>query len=177
MVLSQRVRVLRDLFSTSHSAMHPARLSAKIYTDGQASPLGPVADRSIAVTTAYAQSVAHLLLSTTTGVHTSIPSIEEEDVGLVQATYIPWAPLAVFFGLVVLYAIVATWIAVSVWMGIKGMSAFGGDLRVSAERLASPSSLAFDISPPAGIGEKEVQGVRLSLGRKVDGGFGVHAAM
>jgi hypothetical protein len=161
-----------------------AVLVAKMYTIGQASPLSSASNRSIAVTTSFSRSVAQVMLSTVAGIHTATVSIQEADINVIQATYIPWAPLGLFAGLVVVYAVLAGWICLDVWQGARvpnmmlgeEASQGSGRLQVAASRLTEPGLVAFDVigSVFGATVKKEMSQVRLILGRRRDGAFGVH---
>jgi hypothetical protein len=122
------------------------------------------------------------MLSTVAGIHTATDSIQEADIIVIQATYIPWAPLGLFTGLVVVYAAFAGWICLDVWQGARapnimlGEEASGGRLKVAASRLAEPGLVAFDVigSVLGATAREEPSQVRLMLGRRRDGTFGVH---
>ncbi|KAH8918596.1 hypothetical protein BT69DRAFT_1353797 [Atractiella rhizophila] len=157
-----------------------ARLSSKVYTDGQASPLGPASNRSVSFTSAYSRAVANVFLSTSAGVHTSASSIEERDIKLVQATYIPWSVLGVFFGLVVAFTAFATWICWDVWRSAR-ISVTKNDLddgqllETGAERLSEGGTLIYDILGSKGSEEEmtKMSAMRIRLGTRKDGGYGV----
>jgi hypothetical protein len=161
--------------------MIAAALSAKMYTNGQALPLNPASNRSIAFTSSYSRSVAQNFLSMTAGIHNGSASIEERDVQFVQATYIPWSPLGVFAGLVVAYSAFTGWLCWDVWHGARvattaiGMTK-GSRLKLVAGRLADPGKVVFDLLGSRSGGEMgtEVGEMRLQLGKREDGGFGIH---
>ena len=122
------------------------------------------------------------MLSTVAGIHTVTDSIQEADITVIQATYIPWAPLGLFAVLVVVYVAFVGWICWDVWRGARapnmmlGDEAPGGRLKVAASRLAEPGLVVFDVigSVFSAIAREEPGQVRLMLGRRQDGAFGVH---
>jgi len=154
-------------------AFQGASLTAKLYTEGQASPLTDASNRSTAFTTSYARSVAKVLLSATAGIHDLSASIEESDIKIVQATYIPWAPLAVFAVLAISYAAFAGWIGLGVWRGARVPEADVGKLNAAAERLAVPGNMVFDLIGSSSGARVEPREVKLRLGARKDGDFGV----
>lgn len=166
----------------------PAKLSAKLYTAGQASPLSPISNRSISFTSSYSKAVAQVLLATTAGVHTGSASLEERDITLVQATYIPWSPLGVFTGLVFVYAALAGFVCLDVWRNSNvvmvdignagGEGSPKGRLKVAAGRLTDPGKVVYDlIGVTSGLKmtKRVSEEVKLGLGTRRDGNFGVCA--
>jgi hypothetical protein len=182
-----RVGMHLDSFRTPLTNPQTARLIAKIYTDGQAAPLNPASNRSIAVTTSYSRSLSKVLLSTAAGIHNASASVEEKDVSVVQVTYVPWAPFVVFAALLLAYAAFSAWVCWDVWWRARvvrtveddsdGDGMPDGKLKQVTGRLAEPGTVIFDAigsSDVSRLSREEMGDVRLRLGRRSDGRFGIH---
>lgn len=77
--------------------------TALMYTKGQPSVLVPPNYREASVLHSYANSIATVALGQTSGVHVPAPALFQQRIDLVQATFIPWAPILLFWIFVLFY--------------------------------------------------------------------------
>ena len=120
------------------------------------------------------------------GIHDETLSLQETDVTIVQASYVPWAPFGLFVGLVLVYAMLVGWACWNVWWATRrvevaaAMDASSSRelLSVIASRFADPGTVVFDMiayhrGTSVTVAEQEMGEVKLKLGKRGDGAFGL----